>query len=422
MGQRLLRNFQTDTRGSVAIIFALLVVVILGIAGVAVDFSRAASLKTRLDKAADASVLAAARQARMTMAQGGTAAEAQTAATDLATNSWNVNTSGVEGRDPSPNIEVTQNGQAWSVKLSYNSAIKTSLAAVLGIAELQVKNSAQASLGGSLTYIDFNLLLDVSQSMGLAATQTGITQMITATGCQFGCHVTGESAYYDYAKANGIPMRIDILRDATDALISRAMSLAQDPDQFKVGITTFDRTSTQLATLSSNLSSVRSAAAGIDLPTSYDGTQTDDALRDMNTQLTASQDGTAADKPIKFVFLVTDGVQDGFYTGWMPPTGLPTSTPGFGIGMESPVSPTACDDMKAKGVTVAILYTTYVPFGGWQYSELIGTFADTIVPNLKACASPDFFFQATEASEINAAMQAMFAKAVTTASKLRLSK
>lgn len=422
MSYRLLRRCRADTRGSVAIIFALLVVVIVGFAGAAIDYSRAASLKVRLDKAADASVLAAARQASAIVAQGGTAAEAQIAAAELASNTWNVNTAGIVGGDPSPNIEVTQAGQAWIAKLSYSGAIKTSLAAVLGISELPIKNSAQASLGGGLTYIDFNLLLDVSQSMGLAATQTGINQMIAATGCQFGCHVTGESANYDYAKANRIPMRIDILRDATDALISKAMSLAQAPDQFKVGITTFDRTSTQLAALSSSLSSVRSASAGIDLPTVYDGTQTNDALRDLNGQLTASLDGSAADKPIKFVFLVTDGVQDGFYTGWMPPVGLPTSAPGYGTGMESPVSPTACDDMKAKGITVAVLYTTYVPFSGWQYTQLIGTFADSIVPNLKACASPDFFFQATEATEINTAMQAMFAKAVATAGKLRLSK
>jgi len=54
-----LRHFLSDRRGSVVIVFALMVVVIVGLVGFSIDFSRGLDFKTKMQAALDAAVLAA---------------------------------------------------------------------------------------------------------------------------------------------------------------------------------------------------------------------------------------------------------------------------------------------------------------------------------------------------------------------------
>src|ERR1044072_9245657 len=58
-----LRNFIQDRRGAVAPIFALSIIPVIGLVGMAVDYSRANSIKAALQASLDATALAMARLA-----------------------------------------------------------------------------------------------------------------------------------------------------------------------------------------------------------------------------------------------------------------------------------------------------------------------------------------------------------------------
>ena len=58
--RRLAQKFRHDERGSIAIIFAVSLIVLTGAVGLAIDFGRAYSSRQHLQSALDAAVLAAA--------------------------------------------------------------------------------------------------------------------------------------------------------------------------------------------------------------------------------------------------------------------------------------------------------------------------------------------------------------------------
>jgi Flp pilus assembly protein TadG len=60
---KLVRNFRSDTKGNVAIIFGLLLIPVIGFAGAAIDYSRANSARAALQSALDAAALMLAKEA-----------------------------------------------------------------------------------------------------------------------------------------------------------------------------------------------------------------------------------------------------------------------------------------------------------------------------------------------------------------------
>jgi hypothetical protein len=82
-----------------------------------------------------------------------------------------------------------------------------------------------------------------------------------------------------------------------------------------------------------------------------------------------------------------------------------------------------CTPLKNRGITIAVLYIPYEPI---QNPTTIFNNEDNVAnaningppgisASLTACASPNFFFQATSTSQIAAALAAMFNQALVTA-------
>ena len=438
MSRKIAAEFSKDAGGTIIILFALTLFVIAGAMGIAIDFSRAFHVKTQLANAADAAALAAAKHAAQLMKNGASAIDAKREGKDVGLSVWHANITSMDATVAPPTILLNNNDSVWTANVDYSGQVDTTIAAIAGFDQVDVSGDVEVMTGGaSPAYMDFYLLLDTSQSMGVASTTAGMNQLKSLTryvgfnppdGCQFGCHVTGDSQNYDIAKSNGITMRIDVLRDATTQLITTAENRAATPDQYRIGLWTFDNRQNELVTPTDDYGVLQTEAAKIDLPTHHDGTQVDDALSYLNGKVADNGDGSSPDNPIKFVFLVTDGVQDGLYTGWMPPNDLPQSNhpyPPFQFpGENSPISPDACDDLKAKGLTVAVLYTKYVPFQDSlnTYNDFVKQFDDHIKPNLQACATEGFFFEATKDADIDPLLQQMYTTAIAGASKLRVTR
>ncbi len=181
-----LRNFSNARQGNAAMLFALgAPLMILSIA-VAIDFSNASVVKTKLNAAADAAALAALTPSMMAMTddQAKTASLAMFDARVAAIGSL------IAGQTTRDAVITDPNGLgSRKIVITYSANANTLMGGVLGRNSLNVggTSTAQASIPPN---IDFYLLLDNSPSMALPATAAGITTMQTVAsgGCAFACH------------------------------------------------------------------------------------------------------------------------------------------------------------------------------------------------------------------------------------------
>lgn len=426
-----LRSLRADRRGNVAVTFAIALLPILGLVGAAVDYSIAVNTRTKIEAALDTAVLLATSKTEASLPTATAKADAekmfaaQVAMFGVTTKSSSITiTDGVNGR--------VATGTAAA-------DVPTTFMKVMGFNSIAVNGNATAKVGLPV-YVDFYLLLDNSPSMGVAATPADITTMVnnTTDQCAFACHDTytssskktlNKNSYYDLAKKLGVTMRIDVVRQATQALMDKAAATAAVSNQFRMAIYTMgaDCSSvgqTTITPLTSSLSSAKSAAAGIDLMTiPYAGynndqcTDFDNVLASMNNTIPTPGTGTSS-APQKYLFFVSDGVADAYY----PTSCTKKTTSGR---CQEPLTTTICDTLKNRGVKIAVLYTTYLalPTNSW-YMNWIDPFNkgpygpspnSEIAQKMQACASPGFYFEVSPTDGISEAMNALFQKAVSTA-------
>ncbi|MGH1591401.1 TadE/TadG family type IV pilus assembly protein [Methylobacterium phyllosphaerae] len=403
-----------------ALTFALVTIPILFATAAAVDYGRRNAAKAQLDAALDGAVLAVISQKTNTIST----TNLQNMETQFRTEAAKV--PGVTVTSFSPGSPVT-NSTTISVTASYTATVKTTLASMMRIPAMNI-NGISSSVRNMFQYINFYLLLDNSPSMGLAATDTDVANMKAATGgCAFACHqhtfdskgnITGDSQtdFYHVALKNNIKLRIQVLRDAVSALVDQANASMSLPQQFQMEMWTFnDSTSqTRLQAMTSTLSQIKTAAPNIDIAYAYynqSDNQTDfeRAITKMNSTIPASGNGITAATPIRFLFLVTDGVEDTAGSVTNQSAGFQYQSNRF-IG---PFSPSTCNTLKSNNVRIGIIYTQYLPiYDNSFYNSYVRPYESKIGPSLQACASDGLYFQVASGGDITAAMLKLFSTAV----------
>jgi Flp pilus assembly protein TadG len=444
MSRNLMRRLIDDRKGNVAIIFGLSLIPIVFLTGMAMDFSSATAKRVRLNAAADAAALAAVTPAMMNQ----TASTAQTAAQNI----FNGTAAGIPGTSsvtPTVNVTSSNSGLTRTVTVSYTANSTNNFPNVLGL--ITGQNKTTWPLSGSSTAtasiqpnINFYLLLDNSPSMAIPATSAGITAMVNATsnspktggnegGCAFACHESNPSAdnlgnpngedNYALAKSLNVKTRIQNTAAATQALMSTAQSvMATNKAQYQAAIYTFNGSgTTAVQSLTSNLSTAATAAATIDVQevcknnyltcgTSNSDTDTDfqTSMKQVNAIMPNPGTGTSGSTPQEVLFLVTDGVDDN--------NSGTCSQALSGTRCQEPMNTAWCTTIKNRGIRIALLYTEYLPMtsNSW-YNSWIAPFQSKIESNIQSCASSGLYFKITTDSDISAAMQALFQKAVATA-------
>ncbi len=207
--------------------------------------------------------------------------------------------------------------------------------------------------------------------MGVAATPSDISTMVANTGdkCAFACHIVNNgvedpNSYYNLAKQLGVTTRINVVAQATAALMDTATSARKVSNQFRMAVYTFgqkaeDTKLMEVANLTSDLKTAKNKASMIDLMSiPYQGynndQQTDFTLAMQNIAKVIGPAGTGATStsPEKIVFFVSDGVNDSY-----KPVGCTKKLTGGRC--QEPINPDACQALKDQGYKVAVLYTTY---------------------------------------------------------------
>jgi Flp pilus assembly protein TadG len=447
-------SIAADRSGSVAIIFALSLIPIVFLVGMALDFSSAMQKRALLNAAADAAALAAVTPAMMS--------QSNAAVTTVAANIFNAQAAAIPSLQYNPpSIVVTNNGLTRTVTVSYSAASTNTFGSILGAATWPLSGSSQAA-STAAPNINFYLLLDNSPSMALPATSAGITAMINATknapanggnagGCAFACHESNPAAdnlgnpngedNYTLAKNLGIVTRIENMASATQSLMTTAAATEQSNNAtYQVAIYTFDPSGNPggnslkglytVQQLTSNLTSAQKAAGNINvlevysnnlLTSSSNNSDTDtdfaSAMSQINGIMPNPGTGAANSTPQEVLFIVTDGVDDKIDSTCSEAT-VSTS---IGIRCQQPFDTSWCTTVKNRGILIAVLYTEYLPLpasgtgsNSW-YNSYVAPYQSLIGPNLESCASPGLYFAITTDGDITAAMQALFQQAVTTA-------
>ena len=345
-------------------------------AGAAIDYGRAAQIHTKLNAAADAAALAALTPAMLQ--QSATVAQAAASSMFMGL------ADGVSGLTPNATqVTVTVTTGATplvrNVQVSYSTSVSTIFAQVLGVAQLPVQGSSQASAQVPPN-IDFYVLLDNSPSMSLPATTAGITQMegLTAKqiteGCAFACH---------QASTNNGDTAGNPCADGTTPTLNSSMQTASPASS-----AIYCNVSKHGAQID-NYQLARNNSITLRLDELNSGIST--LLQTASTTAQSSQFST----PPQYRF-GGSRLQQAINDLGNAPGGNSNST-------------NWCTTIKNRGIRIAILYTDYlpVPANGW-YESWIAPIQSHIGPALQACATPGLFYDAAIGSDLGQALAALF--------------
>jgi Flp pilus assembly protein TadG len=420
---RLLSRFVSDRNGNIAVIFALALLPLLSFVGAAVDYSLAARARAKLIAALDTAMLVATAKSEIT--------KTASAAQSDAVNTFTGQMSALRMTASAVTINVTD---SVTTRTATGTASATVTTYFMGIAGYKTLNlSASSSAAASLpSYIDFYVLLDNSPSQGIGATTADMTALQNATSdsCAFACHDTYTSStkktlqtnsYYALAKTLGIKMRIDLVRDATQSLTDTATASQLVSNQYRMAVYSMgsDCASVGLTTISpltSSLSSVKTAVSAVDLMTipynNYNNdmcTDFDGILSSMNTTIPTPGDGSSS-SPQKWLFFVSDGVADYYY----PSTCSKTTVSGGRC--QEPLTTAICDTIKARGVKIAVLYTSYLAItnNSW-YTTYIAPWRSSIGTKMQSCATSGYYYEVSSDANITDALNSLFQKAIAAA-------
>jgi Flp pilus assembly protein TadG len=424
-----LRRFANCDTANLSMIFALSMIPLVFLVGMGVDYTSAAYRQEQLNAFADSAALAAVTPTMMGEGDAQSVAAAQNTFNAQATKVNGINYNAGSG----VNVTITDSLTTRTVTVAYQAASQNAFPNVLGVDTIALSGTSQA-VGSLAPNINFYLLLDDSPSMAIASSPGGITTMQQNTpkqengnGCAFACHEThpsgenpalgnpGGEDNYTLARNLGVTLRIDLLRQATQNLMTTAQTTeVTNHAAYQAAIYTFDVTTNTIHTLTSDLATDGTAAAAINVLTVYDNnyltstnhnndtdTNYDNAMNTLNGIMPNPGNGTNAkgDTPQEVLFFVTDGVEDESNGG----------------RVQSIMDPAKCATIKARGIRIAVLYTTYLPIpsNAW-YNQWIAPFQSNIAPALETCASPGLYFEVQSGGDISGALNALFQKAVET--------
>lgn len=402
MLRRTMLGFARDRKANVAVIFALVMVPTVFLLGMAMDYTLALRKKGQLDAAADAAAVAAVRPAMLTQSD-----DSIVQATAAAVFAAKANIAGLSSV-PTPTINVVDSGLQRTITVSYTAQSINNFPGVLGRQTWQI-NGTSTARASSAPNMNFYLLMDDSPSMGIGATTTDISNLITNTAskyqsagssqnCGFACHETniahdgGTKDNLAIARSNNITLRIDLVTSAVNQLLNTWSNCPQsgisggvmqcmaalNNTTYKAALYTFDTGLNTLATLTtpttagtkvSNIALMPvyyqncvfsgCSSSSTTNPTTDYGTDIAGALTSVNSIMPTPGLGSnaAGDTPQEVVFLVTDGVEDKIVSG---ASACPNASLASHNRCQQPLDTTMCTTIKNRGIKIAVLYTEYL--------------------------------------------------------------
>jgi Flp pilus assembly protein TadG len=469
---RRLRALVGERRGSMAPLFALTLPIILMVVVGAVDFSMAVGSKSDLQDAADAASLAVA------VATAANPNTPETTLRSIAQTTLTTNFKGGTPTITDFHVcaPVQDDCSDGTATMKSNTVVLTASAptscALSGVMPSICGNGTPTVNARSTTVIGFgatmqlNIVMDSSASMIVGATAndvqlienwTGATsQSCTGSGknkkctttypnwnaikpndpgpafaggdnppCAFACHdVGGSTTSTDIqtglanAHTAGATTRFDVMTSAAKQLITTLQSEVQNSttlahNTYLFNVYSFD---TSVHTYGSTNMDFAAAQTAVGQVVPGLDTYLSNAMSSLTSTIGANGNGSSSSSPLKFMILVTDGLQSDRSSNWSGSTGYDSAwafSPTYYGGYATTISASQCQTIKNAGVILAVLETPYVPLTG--QSPAVQPYEKTVRhviypggPNttsavstaLQGCASPGFYFQAVNSTDI----------------------
>ena len=424
-------RFCRRTDGSIAIFFALIIVVIAAATGAAVDLGRAALVRSKLTAAADAAALAAAQRGAQDLGAGlsSWSATGTTAGTAYFVNQ--LKTLAFVGQ-PTPAVTMTGSGGQVTATVDYSVQLPTAFMGVISVPSITISGTAKA-VTNSLPFTDVHVVIDASTSMGIGATAADQSRLMNATGCTLACHTTDVQGNKDSlaaARASGAVLRIDVAKSAVVAALNQINSSPLASGKFRIAVYTLSNNLNKVYALSSDITGAINAVNAIDLLNTPNtgGTNMTYSLNGLKNVLPAPGTGIAGSQPRGFVMLLTDGVQNSvqetnpvnnIFTQARDPNFVDMSPQMTSWGIESiqAFDPSVCTPIKAMGYSIMTMNVTYLiptllPDGAdARFSFIQNSLLGNINANMQACATTtDMALPASTPADIGTAVSTLFGK------------
>lgn len=432
LGARL-ASFFRDRNGHYGTITALIMAPLLAMASSSLDLVRALNAREQLQQAADAAALdavAVENWGRYVM-PGADESALNKAARKKIEASFRAQVSGPDAASLTLRVvpRVSMVGRQLRSSLTYEAEMPTTFMKIIGMPTMRFTGTANAtSVTPRFTNITF--LVDNSPSMGIAADFKAMDRLGEATKnidkCTFACHTADMPDTYVLAKALNIPVRLDTVKQALNRLADTMKETRFSPQQYLSTLYTLGpdaiyhstRVIARVGDISGGIEAFRAAIGRFDLMymnsenfNARRNTNMPDALNEINKLIPSPGDGKSPATPEQLLILISDGLSN---TGRLD-CGMTVVYARNLPSCQEPVPTKFCDAIKARGIRIATLYTTFLPMTGDQwYRKTIQSFQDKIPIGMRDCASPGLFFEVGFNDSMDDAINALFNKAVNT--------
>ena len=442
-------SLRTRADGGVAVNFALLLLVLLGVVGGGVDFARYYDIRSKIQTAADGAALNGAVTARDSSSGGSSAADRTTAQT--VARAWFDKAVADIGSIATitSSAAVTHTSSALTSTVTYDGSISTTLLRILGITTIDFSGQAVAQVGlGSPTYVDILFVIDASHSMAIGATATDQATMMSKIGCTIGCHFTTGNDTVAKARKAGATLRIDVVKSAIAQILTKAQTMQASSiaagygSTIRIGLYTLSNSLTKSLAPTSDLTAVATALAAVDIASvmGETGTNFHTSLATLAATSMTIGDGKTAANPKIFVVLMTDGIEDSAYQAVVKAGLNLTADPkfvtyspyfrdtdyGFNWDVQG-FDPSLCAPIKTRGINMMTLNVEYLiptlspDSSDSRYLYIKNTLKPKIQTNMAACAtSSEWALYASTSADIVTAVDTLFKAA--TKSSIYLSK
>jgi Flp pilus assembly protein TadG len=421
------KNFCKDNHGSFAMVFALAFPAMAVGVGAAIDYSAASGTRSSLQSSTDAGALTAARAFT---SNGGNKSAAEAAGLAALRANFEV-ASGGRSALASSRVVMTVNdpptfaaASSVNVKNKFSGYVSGGASSVSAEAVAQVKTKGGSTPTLEEVPTDLIIAMDVSASMGLAASLDDRNKMVAAVTsyvrsyggakmfetCAFACHDTawtpsGPKTTLDIARENKIKLRFDVEKELIINTID-TMLKGDNKKDHRISVFKFAEKLTLVHDLSNKKSDIEKAVKLVDFESV--GTLYEVVFADLRTKISEMiSSKKLRPEANKTLLIMTDGMRT---KPW-----LDNKTEIYAIKESS------CNFFKTMGIKVAIIELKYLPQTVTEFEDYtyMTTQFPLISPALKSCASSDALYgQAENTIEIVKEFDRVMKGSITASTKM----
>ncbi len=314
--QTSLNRYKTSDGGNIAMITAICLPLVLMIGFGSIDYGLVVQSDQKIRAAASAAALAAVNEAHIAYS----AQEDVDLEELVETTAKNVFAARVSELNNTKltNVKITPvvKNNVFSVDITYSATVDALVMGVVGQKTFHLSNQARAKASAT-SYVNINMIFDVSGSMGIGATLADQKTVFDATGCAFACHTRRPrgSSSYDVARAAGADMRIDVAREAAIEAVNAVQSTIESPEQVSFSLHKFSNTLTTILPAGhadgANFAKVKTLINDeVQMDIYGTGTNVEYAIETAAKAMPKSGSGRTPDDRIQYIIVMTDGIEN----------------------------------------------------------------------------------------------------------------